>query len=191
MDIPGLKYVPEFVAEPDETILLAAIDAAPWLVDLKRRVQHYGYRYDYKSRSVNPSMYLGPLPAWAQPLAARLAADGHMAMTPDQLIVNEYEPGQGITAHVDCVPCFGPVVCSLTLGSQCVMKLTPVDGEGGEAILLQRRSLIVLANQVRYNWRHAIPGRKSDNVGGQIMPRQRRVSLTFRTVIVDNRAAHV
>jgi alkylated DNA repair dioxygenase AlkB len=188
MNVPDLKYVAGFVAEPDEAPLLAAVDVEPWLPDLKRRVQHYGYRYDYKARKVDSSMYLGPLPAWAQPLAARLVADGHMA-APDQLIVNEYEPGQGITAHVDCVPCFGPVVCSVTLGSQCVMELSTVGGDGAESLLLERGSLVVLAGESRYQWRHAIPGRKSDSISGRVVPRRRRVSLTFRTVIVDGRQA--
>jgi alkylated DNA repair dioxygenase AlkB len=63
-----------------------------------------------------------------QPVAARLVADGHMAADPDQLLVNEYGPGPGITAHVDCLPCFGPVVCSHTLDSQCAMELSVVTG---------------------------------------------------------------
>jgi alkylated DNA repair dioxygenase AlkB len=185
MTVPGLKYVAAFVPEPDEAALLDAVDAEPWLADLRRRVQHYGYRYDYKARKVDPSMYLGTLPAWARPLADRLVADGHMAAAPDQLIVNEYEPGQGITPHVDCVPCFGPVVCSVTLGSRCVMELSALKGGGAESLLLEQGSLVVLAGEARYSWRHAIPGRKSDRVGGQVVPRGRRVSLTFRTVIVE------
>src|SRR5436190_21173243 len=164
MDGPGLKYITGFVAEPDEAALLAVVDAEPWPPDLKRRVQHYGYRYDYKARKVDPSMYLGPLPAWAQPLADRLVADGRMTAAPDQLIVNEYEPGQGITAHVDCVPCFGPVACSLTLGSTCVMELSAAQGGEAESLLLERGSLLVLAGEARYSWRHAIPGRKTDTV---------------------------
>jgi alkylated DNA repair dioxygenase AlkB len=183
VDVPGLAYLAGFVAESDEPRLIAAVDAEPWLTDLKRRVQHYGYRYDYKARKVDPAMYLGPLPAWSQPLAERLVADGHMA-APDQLIVNEYEPGQGITPHVDCVPCFGPVVCSITLGSQCVMELTSLEKLPATSLLLERRSLVVLAGPSRYKWRHAIPGRKSDKVADQELPRGRRVSLTFRTVLV-------
>lgn len=185
MTVPGLRYVPEYAAGPAEAALLAAVDAEPWRDDLKRRVQHYGYRYDYTARTVDPSMYLGPLPEWAQPLAARLVADGYMATAPDQLIVNEYEPGQGINAHVDCVPCFGPVVCSLTLGSQCVMELTAVEGGVVESLLLERGSLLVLSEDARYNWRHGIRGRKTDTVGEQVLARGRRVSLTFRTVIID------
>ncbi len=186
MAVPGLKYVAGFVAGPDEAQLLDAVDAMPWLSDLKRRVQHHGYRYDYKARKVDPSMYLGPLPEWARPLAARLLADGYMIDAPDQLIVNEYLPGQGITPHVDCVPCFGPVVCSLTLGSPCVMELSAVEGDGAESLRLERGSLLILAGEARYRWRHAIPGRKTDKVGGRPLARGRRVSLTFRTVRLES-----
>jgi alkylated DNA repair dioxygenase AlkB len=183
--IAGLQYLPHFVTEPEETALLAAVDAAPWLADLKRRVQHYGYRYDYAARKVEPSMYLGPLPAWAQPLAARLVAEKHMPAVADQLIVNEYVPGQGIYAHVDCVPCFGPVVCSLTLGSQCEMELTEAAGDGVVKLLVERGSLLVLADEARYKWRHGIRGRKSDTLNGGVIPRGRRVSLTFRTILLE------
>ncbi|MFM7077593.1 MAG: alpha-ketoglutarate-dependent dioxygenase AlkB [Planctomycetaceae bacterium] len=185
MSISGLTYVSGYVSGSHEAPLLAAVDGEPWRGDLKRRVQHYGYRYDYTARTVDPSMYLGPLPAWAQPLASRLHADGHMPAAPDQLIVNGYEPGQGINAHVDCVPCFGPVVCSVTLGSQCVMELSPVEGGEAQPLLLERGSLLVLAGDARYAWRHGIPGRTHDIVGAQELARGRRVSLTFRTVILD------
>src|SRR6516165_12430065 len=175
--IPGLVYLQDHINPAEEQALLRKIDSLPWLSDLRRRVQHYGYRYDYKARKVDPSMYLGPLPVWAQSLAVRLVAEGHMPTAPDQLIVNEYQPGQGISPHVDCVPCFGPVVCSLTLGSQSVMELSAVQGGGAEALLLERGSLLVLAGDARYKWRHAILGRKSDQVDGRVFPRGRRVSL--------------
>ena len=75
--IPGLKYIAGYVSTSDEAGLLASLDAEPWRSDLKkRRVQHYGYRYDYTTRTVDPSMRLGPLPAWAMTLAARLVARG-------------------------------------------------------------------------------------------------------------------
>jgi len=183
LDIDGLRYVANFISDSAERELLAAVDAQPWLSDLKRRVQHYGYRYDYKSRKVDPTMYLGPLPDWIQPLAARLVAEGFMAVTPDQVIVNEYLPGQGIAAHVDCLPCFGPVLCSLSLGSQCVMDLTQVEDASKTSLMLERCSLLVLAGDARYLWRHAIAGRKSDKYAGQVFQRGRRVSLTFRSVI--------
>lgn len=49
--------------------------------------------------------------------------------------------------------------------------------------LLEPRSLLVLSGDARYHWQHAIPARKSDKWHGQAIPRNRRISLTFRTVI--------
>jgi hypothetical protein len=42
-----------------------------------------------------------------------------------------------------------------------------------------------LAGEARYDWRHAIPGRKIDKVDGRAVVRGRRVSLTFRTVRLE------
>ena len=184
MSIPGLTYRPDFITLEEETELMAAVDGAPWLPDLRRRVQHYGYRYDYRVRTVDLSQRLGPLPSWADGLAERLVSDGHMPARPDQMIVNEYLPGQGIGAHVDIETCFGPVVSSLTLGSGCLMELTQVDGPGKETIELKPRSLLVLAGDARYRWKHGIPAREVDVIDGLEVPRARRVSLTFRTVIL-------
>lgn len=185
--ISGLAYVNNYVDDLAEAELLTAIDAEHWLADLTRRVQHYGYRYDYKARKVVPSMFLGALPRWTAKLVDSLTADGYMS-APDQLIVNEYTPGQGISSHVDCVSCFGPVVCSISLGSSCVMKLSAVNDSRQEMLFLEPRSLLVLSGESRLSWRHAIPARKSDTWNSRVIRRGRRVSLTFRTVILHSSA---
>ena len=168
--IAGLRYAAGFVAAPDAAALVAAIDAQPWLDDLARRVQHYGWRYDYRARRVAPDMYLGPLPAFLSALVARLD------FAPDQAIVNEYVPGQGIAHHVDCVPCFGETIASASLLSRCEMEFRR--GDTRHAILLEPGSLLVLSGEARYDWSHAIRARGSDHG----VPRGRRLSVTFRTV---------
>ena len=183
--IPGLHYLPEFIGPAREQELLAVIDRQPWLTELRRRVQHYGYRYDYKGRKVTPEMYLGPLPDWAQALAEELRLRGLMPRAADQLIVNEYEPGQGIAPHVDCVPCFDDTIASLTLGSSCVMEFTHAKTREKVPLFLWPRSLVVLSGEARYAWRHAIPGRKKDTHEGRDVSRGRRVSLTFRNVLLE------
>lgn len=176
-DIPGLQYIPDFITADEERTLVEAIDQQPWLNDLKRRVQHYGYNYDYKARAVTPSSYIGPLPEWIEGIA------GKLPFKPDQAIVNEYLPGQGISAHVDCVPCFDNRIASLSLGSGTVMQFT--NAKRKEEIYLEPCSLIVLSGEARYQWTHAIPSRKSDMVNGFKIQRDRRVSLTFRNVILN------
>ena len=174
-DIPGLEYLPDFISAEEERALMKAIDGQPWLNDLKRRVQHYGYKYDYKERAVKPDSYLGPLPDWLGPVTHKLP------FKPDQAIVNEYEPGQGISAHIDCVPCFGATIASLSLGSGAIMQFSNRNEK--QEIYLEPRSLIVLSGEARFRWAHAIPARKSDTLGGFKIDRSRRLSLTFRTVL--------
>lgn len=177
-EIPGLRLLPEFVDVWQAAELARAIDAAPWLDDLKRRVQHYGYRYAYAARRIDPTMELGPLPDWLLAVAARVEAAG-FAAPPDQVIVNEYQPGQGISGHIDCLPCFGPTIASLSLLSGTTMTFS---GPGAVKVdvWLPARSLVVLTGAARTTWKHAIAGRRSDPGHG---PRGRRLSLTFRTVI--------
>jgi alkylated DNA repair dioxygenase AlkB len=188
-DIPGLRYVPEYVEEAGERALLEVIDRQPWLTELKRRVQHYGYKYDYKGRRVTPEMYLGPLPDWVRPLCEQLRDRGLMPRVADQVIVNEYEPGQGIAPHVDCVPCFADTIASLTLGSGCLMEFSHLKTREKVPRFLAPCSLVVLSGEARYDWRHAIPGRKTDTHEGRTLARGRRVSLTFRNVLLEGRPA--
>lgn len=182
--VRGLCYVPDFLTRHEEAELIQHIDDQPWLDDLQRRVQHYGYKYDYRSRKIDAAMAVGPLPDRLARLGQRLAEAGHLDHTPDQLIVNEYHPGQGITAHVDCEPCFGDRIVSVTLGSGCSMDFTRRGEKGAVAVYLQPRSAVVLTGEARYDWMHSIAKRQKDTVAGVTIPRSRRVSLTFRTVLL-------
>ncbi len=185
--IVGLQYIPDFINREQHDELLRQIDAQPWLTDLKRRVQHYGYRYNYKSRSVDQSMRIGPLPHWADELGGMLCKQGLMNEKPDQVIVNEYLPGQGIANHIDCVPCFADTIISLSLGSACVMELTNKQTGQMVPLLLEPRSLVVLKDEARFVWMHGIPARKTDKVAERVINRRRRVSLTFRNMIFQFR----
>lgn len=182
--IPGLRYLPDFIDAETEAALLATIDQQPWLHDLKRRVQHYGWRYDYKARGIGQDLRIGTIPDWLGGFCECLSAEGIFSRTPDQVIINVYQPGQGISAHIDCVPCFGDTIASLSLGSACVMDFTHATTGEKQSHLLVSRSLLVLSGDARYHWQHAIPARKSDKWNGQTIPRACRISLTFRTVIV-------
>jgi len=91
--IPGLTYIPEYIDSLQEAELINIIDGQPWITDLKRRVQHYGYRYDYKARNITSDLQLGPLPDWLSHYCQKLHFGGLFPAGPDQVIINEYEPG--------------------------------------------------------------------------------------------------
>ncbi len=180
---PGAIYITEFLSREEEKAIKDRLDAGEWSNTLKRRVQHFGYLYDYKARVVTPDAYLGRLPEWLETLAERLVARSHFADLPDQVIANEYLPGQGISAHVDCVPCFDDTIISISLLSQCEMVFRERSSSRSLAVLLHPRSGILLKGASRYDWTHEIPARKSDIVDDTKVDRGRRISLTFRKVI--------
>jgi alkylated DNA repair dioxygenase AlkB len=177
----GLSYVPGFLSEGDQRRLVEGLDANAWSLELKRRVQHYGYRYDYKARRIDPSMHLGPLPPFALPITDLLSTVESFAQQSDQLIVNEYLPGQGISAHVDCETCFNNRVAIVSLGWPYEMEFQHVHSRSITKLLLEVGSLLVLADESRYLWTHQIRARMQDH--GVL--RQRRVSLTFRKVLLS------
>ena len=181
--IPGLTYVPEYITFEEQNLLIHAIDQQEWSINLKRRVQHYGYRYDYKNGTLASASYLGALPDWAGNIASRLFDDKLTEEAFDQLIVNEYQPGQGIISHVDCVPCFGNTIISLSLGSPCVMDFTHSQTQKKVSLLLSPGSLVVMHKEARYLWQHGIAPRKKDNYKGTEITRTRRISMTFREVL--------
>jgi alkylated DNA repair dioxygenase AlkB len=183
--ITGLRYLPNYISPDAEKKLIETVDKQIWLSPLQRRVQHYGYIYDYKRRNVTREMFIGGLPDWLQALAEVLHREGHIGETPDQVIINEYEAGQGIAPHVDCEPCFGDTILSLSLGSACMMDFYALDDERVLHQLLEPRSLLVMEKESRYQWKHGIAARKSDIVEGKSLPRGRRISLTFRKVIIE------
>ncbi|MQB08296.1 alpha-ketoglutarate-dependent dioxygenase AlkB [Agrobacterium sp. ICMP 6402] len=184
---PGILYFDGFLSPDEEAAVTARLDAGEWSTELKRRVQHFGYRYDYKVRAVTPEAHLGPLPPWLGLFAERLVSEGYCRNLPDQVIANEYLPGQGISAHVDCVPCFDDEIASISLLSACEMVFRDLRGPAVCGVLLYPRSGVLLRDSGRYGWTHEIPARKSDIVNGIRTARSRRISLTFRKVISSNR----
>ena len=179
--IPGLSYRPDLLKEAEQASLLAYVDAQPWLAALKRRTQHYGYPYDYTARTIDTSMRLGDVPEVFASVAAKMVAEGLFPMTPDQVIVNEYLPGQGISAHVDCTPCFQDAIATVSLGWEYPMDFIRTADPGDvRTVLLERGSVLVFRGEARYDWKHRIRARLSDDG----VRRQRRVSLTFRNVIL-------
>ncbi len=180
--VPGLHCYPDLLTEAEEARLIAEIDRSPWLKDLKRRVQHYGWRYGYKERKVTADMRLGPLPRWADELAERLFSQGLVPNRPDQVIVNEYSGKQGISRHVDCQDCFedGIAMISLLESWEMIFRLGKENRK--VAVLLGRRSLAVMTGDSRYKWSHEIPPRMTEPGGPR---RDRRISITFRRVRID------
>lgn len=181
--INGLTYISNFITEDEQSSLIKTIDDQTWLLDLKRRTQHYGYKYDYTKKQIDDSMYVGPIPSWLEPYSTKLVEQKLFKELPDQVIINEYIPGQGISRHIDCTTCFNATIASLSLNSTCAMEFEQYKTGKKGTMMLAPLSLLVLSDEARYDWMHSIPARKEDKYGDEIFVRSRRISLTFRKVI--------
>jgi alkylated DNA repair dioxygenase AlkB len=181
--IPGLRHFRRHVAPETQVKLLETIDDLPWQNDLKRRVQQYGYRYDYRRRGLDSNSYLGPLPEWSLELLTRFDQEGLISTDFNQLIVNEYLPGQGISFHVDSRPSFSDTIFSVSLGSPCIMTMRRVGTTEARDVLLEPGDVLIMSGEARHDWQHGITPRKTDKHFGQTIRRGRRVSLTFRKAL--------
>lgn len=205
LNIPGLYLVHDFVSTKEEEALLASIDERPWKTLAKRRVQHYGYEFCYETRNVNTRQHLGELPSFVSPIIEKILLfpdlDNAASIVLDQLTVNEYPPGVGLSPHIDTHSAFEGFIFSLSLAGPCIMEFrrytdsawltkdmamqTPENGSNflRRAIYLPPRSMLLLSGEARYAWHHYIPHHKIDLVKDSVIRRaSRRVSFTFRKV---------
>jgi alkylated DNA repair protein alkB family protein 8 len=187
----GLRLRADFVTREQEAALLAEIDARPWDESVRRRTQHFGWRFDYQQKAavacseglpprigeVAAALDTAALLPW--PAQDESAAESH----PLQVTVNEYAPGVGIAAHVDTHSAFADGLAALSLGGGIAFRLQRAADGRDVSLWLPPRSLLVLAGAARYEWRHGIASRRYDRVAGEWAPRSRRVSVTLRRVL--------
>ena len=180
--LPGLTVYPGYISKSMEEKLIAEIDRQVWVVDYDRRLQYYGYRNELES-----PYDLVPIPVSIPPLiykfSERLVKEEILLSQPDQVIINEYFPGQGIRPHKDR-NYFDNQICGVNLGSGCIMRFIKVAGGETVDVEIPRRSVYVMQDEARYKWKHAIPPRKKDVVDGTVQHRERRLSITYRKVVM-------
>lgn len=178
--LPGLFLYPDLIDEARETQLLNEIDNQVWIVDYLRRLQYYGYRNELeKPYDLIPFPVL--MPPHMEQLSKELVERKIILLQPDQVIINEYVPGEGIKPHKDRAY-YENQICGVNLGSGCIMRFIRGMNEQVIDVEVPRRSVYVMQDDARKKWKHAIPPRKKDNIDGQLKHRERRVSITYRKV---------
>ncbi|KFH67418.1 hypothetical protein MVEG_06150 [Podila verticillata NRRL 6337] len=191
--IPGLEVILDFITEEEEQQLITELDAGHWAgrgiepnPEMKRRHQHYGGVFSYRLRRVVGDME--KLPGMFDFITERLLQRRIYDRSPNSIIVNEYEAGQGIMPHVDAPKLFGKTITALSLLSACVMTFQHVkDPSQIYHIHLPQRSLVVMNGSSRYDFKHSISKDLIEHVDGLEIVRARRVSITYRDMLVEDR----
>lgn len=197
--VPGLYYCQNFLQNSQATQILQQLHNNDHWIGVTtnpkaRRVIHYGHTYSYLGNGLTktvpiPEVYHNIIQQFDQ-LIQQINIDANNKIPSlgeftqnnrifDQLIINEYLPGQGIAPHTDHIYQFGPIIVCITLSSGTVIHFTHKDYQPID-IYVEPNSLYIMSNEARYNWKHSISQRKTDIINKQKQSRQTRISLTFR-----------
>ncbi|XP_050203733.1 uncharacterized protein P8A3.02c [Mercurialis annua] len=193
--INGLWLCRDFLSSEQQFTLLSQIQNEGWFTESTN----------------NQAMRFGDLPSWAIQLSNsireiiqigdHISGEGkNTCLLPsnlfrreppfDQLIVNLYQPGEGICAHVDLMR-FEDGITIVSLESSCVMHFSKVEnatiGEEDHQLVdripvyLTPGSLVLLSGDARYQWKHEINRKPGFQIWeGQELNQKRRTSITLR-----------
>ena len=152
--VSKVYHVPDFLSEREEEALLCCVDSVPregWTQLRGRKLQQHGGM---------PGMTSEPLPEWLGSICNALieARVFSTAEPPNHVLVNEYQPGQGIDAHRDG-PLYLPRVAIISLGSHCTFQFLTDDFERRPqtSLLLPRRGLLVFEADAYKRLLHTVP----------------------------------
>jgi alkylated DNA repair dioxygenase AlkB len=171
----GFRYRETIVSEEEEIVLAAGLQQ----LDLKpfqfhghlanRRVANFGFKYDFRRRSVEKA---DDMPSFLNDLLSRAAMfAGCEKDAFRQVGVNEYRAGAGIGWHND-KPQFG-IIVGVSLLAPATMRFRKAEGDNciRVAHTLKPRSIYILSGEARTDWEHSIPPLNA-----------LRYSITFRTL---------
>ncbi|KAH6813964.1 2-oxoglutarate and oxygenase superfamily protein [Perilla frutescens var. frutescens] len=141
-------------------------DLPPWALELSHLIrENICFSSDFAVGSEKQCLFPSEL-LWREPLF-------------NQLIVNMYQPGEGIGAHVDLMR-FEDGIAIISLESRCVMHFS----SGGRLkipVLLRPGSLVLMWGEARYLWKHEINRHPGFQIWqGKQVHQKRRTSVTLR-----------
>jgi alkylated DNA repair protein alkB family protein 8 len=193
--IDGLTILNDFVTIEEELQLLESLEFSSWKDTLSRKVQHYGFNFNYKALMLDFDTPATDIPSKCQEVAERIIDTTYISENNstlkfsqliNQLTVNEYLPGQGIAPHIDTEACIGPIIYVINLGAGIVMTMKNKKLGLKKNVWIPQRSLYIMTGDARYEWSHGIKPRSSDVVDSILINRSRRVSLTFRQALLPS-----
>jgi alkylated DNA repair dioxygenase AlkB len=183
ISIPGLYYIPDIKENTDN--ILSELDKREWIPvttsKKSRLVQQYGYKYNYNNGNISEKTE--EIPDFIKPLQNVLSYICKELNLIDeqtdfnQCLINNYEIGQGISAHIDDKK-FGPVIGCFTFHSGATMRFK----HNNESYdwYVEPNSLYIMSSDARYKWTHEMTTKKYDT--NNKIKRDRRISITFRHV---------
>ncbi|KAI1979569.1 hypothetical protein LOZ53_001812 [Ophidiomyces ophidiicola] len=177
----NIYYIPEFISPEEEERLLSKVTSVPlprWTHLSRRRLQ------TWPSALTKSNILLeSPLPDWlVSPVVTRFTELNIFACSPHQapnhVLINEYQPGQGIMPHEDGAAYY-PIVATVSISAPIVLDIYEKRRDDEQSIelasdimtsqtpryriLQEPRSLLITTGDLYTEYMHGIAERTTDN----------------------------
>lgn len=189
-ELDGFYYFPNAISDELSNIVVSYLDSQTWegITSSKtgRKVQQYGYKYDYMRNNRDfekiadiPDPILMLKQVACEVADKTIPKEFYDLSKLNQCIVNRYNPGHGIAAHID-KRTLGNIVVCFTLLSGITITFTTMKNKKQIQVekYVEPNSLYFMTGDSRYVWQHEIKPKLSDND----IKRETRISVTLRTV---------
>jgi alkylated DNA repair dioxygenase AlkB len=190
--IKGLYYIENYLTNNEQTKILKFLnDSKKWKSvgngNSSRKVIQYGHSYAYDRSGITK---IEEIPKQLLDIVDldRINIDIGLNMfdstqNMEQLIINEYVPGQGIFKHIDRTEYFGPIIICVSVGNQIDIEFSRFGGIDKEIVKVKPGSMYIMSGDSRYKWKHGIKKAKKNSDGTK---RGIRYSLTYRTIVLKD-----
>ncbi|KAK0421263.1 hypothetical protein QR680_015145 [Steinernema hermaphroditum] len=176
LTVDGLLLIPDFLSIEEEEKLVETIDKKEWVLSQSgRRKQDYGPQVNFKHKKVKTTRFVG-MPDYADLILNKMSDFSIVRLgsyQPFELCNLEYndERMSAIEMHQDDMWIWGNRLISINLINGSVMTLVNESTRQLLYVLMPRRSLLCMADEARYQWKHGV---YSKHIHG------RRIALTMR-----------
>lgn len=156
----GVYLVPDYIDLATEAKVLehGVYQANRWVNVRNRRLQMWG-------GTVTPEGLVDQeeLPVWLKIFTRKLTSEGIFSAEPNHVLINEYQPGQGILPHTDG-PSYFPLVATVSLGSPAmyVYWTQTATRTPSFAVPVPQRSMIVSTDLAYTELLHSVEAKTRD-----------------------------
>lgn len=175
-NIKGLWYIPNYLSQNEIKNIKQHINNTNFVPitqsENSRKVAHFGYKYAYNGSGLELT---DSIPECFNNLinVERLKKTTCLDIFSEsfnQLIINEYKPGQKIAYHTDHIKQFGNIIVCITIGESVPIYFK--NDQEIKKVNIEEGSMYIMTGESRYNWKHSLNNNGKKN----------RYSLTFRIV---------
>lgn len=182
--ISGLRYIDDWINKEEANELYNILSTLNWISvgnsKNSRVAAHYGYYYNYDRSGLTKAP---PIPERLLEILIPQSKFDFNNIHIDrsrfnQLIINQYLPGQKIAPHIDHTKYFDDIIVCITLMNDdavipIIFQKYFNNTTEQRLVNAKNRSMYLMSGDARWNWKHSLIN-KSNTV---------RWSFTFREVV--------